>query len=143
MIRTLRLVAAAASLGAIATLAGCYYPGGAMASGCAETYESTAFLPVTLTIQNAATRETIWTCDVPVGQQLVILFNSNTRPSDPLLPDSMDWELMPAGTHYGNLENSVPMPTATSRRLVPKYRKGPEAPPPATADSGQPLGGGL
>jgi len=138
-----RRFAALAMAAAALALGGCYYPGGSMQSGGASTYESTTFFPVTVTIRNTLTQENIWTTDVPVGQQLVIWFNDNMRPGDALLPDTMDWELMPTGTRYGGLDNTVPMPSASCRAVVVTKRKGPEAPAPVSADTGAPSGDGL
>ncbi len=141
--RFIRRLAALVCASTVVFAGGCFFPGGSMQSGGASTYESTPDAPKTVTIRNTVTREDIWTCDVPVGQQLVIWFYPNTRPDDALFPDTMDWELMPAGVRYGSLDNTVPMPGATSRAVVMTLRKGPEAPPPAAADAGKPSGEGL
>jgi hypothetical protein len=140
---TRRLLAAVAIGAATLALAACYYPGGAMESGKPVTYESTSFLPLTITIQNTRTKENIWTTDVPVGQQLVIDFNEGTRQNDALLPDTMDWEIMTAGTRYGALDNTVPMPPATERAIIVTKRKAPEAPVPVSPDRGRPSGGDM
>lgn len=133
--RTLARLAAVVATASVLIAGGCYFPGGSMQSGGASTYESTPYFPMTITIRNTTTQEDIWTCDVPVGQQLVIWFNPNMRPNDAMLPDTMDWELMPAGTRYGGLDNSTPMPGPSSRVVIVTKRKGPEAPAPSTVDA--------
>jgi hypothetical protein len=135
--RTLRLLAAASLATAALFAGGCYFPGGSMQSGGASTYESTPYFPMTITIRNTVTQEDIWTCDVPVGQQLVIWFNPNERENDALLPDTMDWDLMAAGTRYGGLDNSLPVPSASCRAVIVTKRKGPESPAPVSAEAGQ------
>lgn len=141
---------AAALTLAVATLAagaggmgGCYFPGGSMQSGGASTYESTPFFPVTVTIRNTITQEDIWTCDVPVGQQLVIWFNPDARSGDAALPDTMDWEVMPAGVRYGGLDNTTPMPRASARAVIVSKRKGPEAPVQTSAEPARPSDAGM
>lgn len=141
--RTLRRLTALSMAVASLTLGGCYFPGGSMQSGGASTYESTSHFPVTITIRNTVTQEDIWTTDVPVGQQLVIWFYPNMRPKDVLLPDTMDWDLMPIGVRYGSLNNTVPMPGASSRVVIVTRRKGVEMPVPVPAHTGAPSGEGL
>ncbi|MBC7835994.1 MAG: hypothetical protein H7Y88_12975 [Phycisphaerales bacterium] len=117
-----------------AALGACYYPGGPWYSADRYTYVSTAWQPQTITLTDTRTGEVIWSQDVPVGKQLVIDFTSEDSTSDvnpvvdPAHPDMMEWEIMDAGTRFGQLDNAIAVPPADSRRVEMTLRPVPEYP---------------
>ncbi|MEQ9453955.1 MAG: hypothetical protein RLN76_05100 [Phycisphaeraceae bacterium] len=76
----------------------------ALPLGCTAnrtTYLSTTFSPKSVEVIDAINDETLWTMDVPVGQKLVLDFDSPNEDSiflfDPAPPVVMTWELHNAG----------------------------------------------
>lgn len=114
-----------ASLSLLAGCAGYYAPGGDGRSRDTFTYVSTSHMPQTITLVDTRTGESLWTTDVPVGQQLVVRFR-NLKEGEAEGTDEMRWALMPAGTRNGRLTNSVQVPSAPYRRLDGTLREGPE-----------------
>lgn len=109
-------------------LAGCtmgYHPHGQGRSNDTFTYISTSHEPKTITLVDTRTSEKIWTCEVPVGQQLVIHFLDDER-AEMRGWDTMRWRLMPAWTAWGTLDNSMSVPPYTARRVNMTLRSGPE-----------------
>lgn len=133
--------------GLAAGVGGCYYPGGPMWSADRFTYESTTWEPWTVSIEDTRTGQTFWTMDVPVGQQLVIDFNAADAGKSGMTdegshgqftPDTMRWELMPAGRRYGGLDNTLAVPPANSRLVRATLRHSPELPEEMIAAQGGP-----
>ncbi|HBS28089.1 MAG TPA: hypothetical protein DEB06_01250 [Phycisphaerales bacterium] len=110
-----------------APIAGCYGPGGSFYSDDRYTYVSKEWQPWTVSLVDTRTGETLWTVDVPVGQQLVVSFREGTGPNRNK-PDLMSWDLMEAEKYTGALRNIVPVPPSHARRLEPTLRPVPEAP---------------
>src|SRR6185436_17807064 len=84
-----------------------YSPGGYSSSGNPETYESVAHMQQTVSLVDTTKNETIWTMEVPVGQQLVVQFAENYSKENPSRPALMKWRLMERGGS-GSLDNSTP-----------------------------------
>ena len=120
--------------GAAGLLGGCHQPGGVGASLDRFTYVSEAWHPWTVNLVDTRTGETLWSVDVPVGQQITVGFREGSGPNE-FKPDMMDWGLEPAGRVGGSMPNQLPVPPAHARRLEPTLRPGPETPGTATAGS--------
>lgn len=67
------------------------------------TFESSAFSPKTVEVVDQLAQETLWAMDVPVGQKLILDFDSEREGGvfthDPTPPQTMSWELQPASRH--------------------------------------------
>lgn len=115
-------------VGVAFVLAGCtmgYHPHGQGRSNDTFTYVSTSHEPKTITLVDTRTGEKMWSCSIPVGQQLVVRFLDDER-SEERGYDVMRWRLMPAGTAWGTLDNTMNCPPNTARRLDMTLRRGPE-----------------
>lgn len=136
--RVLSGVCAASGVVALAAT-GCstYVPGGSGFSDDAYTYPSTPQTPQTVTLTDTRTGQTLWTYEIPVGRQLTVRFMRDSEPENVLTPDTMYWEEMDAGTHYGYLDNSMLVPNRDGRRLDPMVRPAPEMPTAAAPGAGQ------
>jgi hypothetical protein len=128
----LSLVAAALALGGCA-LAGpghayrAYHDeGGTGMSQDTFVYVSRPHEPKTVTLIDTRSGEAIWTYDVPVGSKLVIDFEADESEGIPERPDLMRWELMNDTELMGRLDNAIPVPAATARRLDVTLRPSPE-----------------
>lgn len=124
----MRLTIAAIALATGLSLCGCtvgYNPHGQGRSNDTFTYISTSHEPKTITLIDTRTSEKLWTCEVPVGQQLVVRFLDDER-SESRGWDTMKWRLMPAWTAWGTLDNSMSVPPNTARRIDMTLRRGPE-----------------
>lgn len=111
---------------------GCYFEGGPMASADRFTYVSSSWQPKTVSLIDTRLGETIWSVDVPVGQKLVIDFNSapsSELEQDPSRPDILQWDLMPPDQYFGSLRNKVRVPGPGARRVEMTLRPAPELPP--------------
>lgn len=120
------------SLAGLTGLAGCvpgYYPGGSLASRDLYTYESTPDAPTNITVIDWTTGEQLLQVEVPVGQQLVVRFFENHNKKNTERPDLMRWKLMKAGTTFGELDNSMPVPDYGHRRVDVSLRKNATAVP--------------
>jgi hypothetical protein len=124
-----------------ASLAGCYSPGGSGFSTDTHTYVSTSWQPTTVALRDTRTGQDIWSVDIPVGKQLVVHFRKNEAMKNTPTPEIMEWEIMDAGEMFGELDNSIPVPGGTDKRLDPKLRPAPELPPGMTG-SGAPTNQG-
>ncbi|QDU73028.1 hypothetical protein [Mucisphaera calidilacus] len=86
---------------AVLTLAVALLPLGCTANR--YTFESSAFSPKTVEVVDQLAMETVWAMDVPVGQKLILDFNSKHEGGvfthDPTPPTSMTWELQRASRH--------------------------------------------
>lgn len=127
VIGTAAAVGAGSALVGMGMLAGCHSPGGPGYSADRYTFESHEWQPYTVTLLDTRTGETVWSVDVPVGQQLVLGFRKGTGPNE-FKPDMMEWELMPAGRRFGTRNNQMPVPPAQARRIEPSLRPTPEQP---------------
>ncbi|MHC4975021.1 MAG: hypothetical protein ACYTF7_00265 [Planctomycetota bacterium] len=121
-------------LGATGTLAGClkansFQPSSNwyLAARGLSTYESTSWMPQTVTIVDARSGEAIWSVDVPVGQQVTIDFNEGGG-TDDYYPDTMRWGFFRAGTGKGPLPYRMEVPPAGARVIEPTLRPAPEWP---------------
>lgn len=124
----MRLTNAAIALAAGLSLFGCtagYHPHGQGRSNDTFTYISTSHEPKTITLIDTRTSEKLWTCEIPVGQQLVVRFLDDER-AETRGWDTMKWRLMPAWTAWGTLDNAMSVPPNTARRIDMTLRKGPE-----------------
>lgn len=108
-----------------AALAGCHKEGGFAYSNDQFTYVSDEWRPWTVTLIDSRTGESLWSIDVPVGQQLAVGFREGSGPNE-FKPDMMDWGLMPAGRWFGARNNTLPVPPSHARRLEPVLRPTPE-----------------
>lgn len=117
---------------AAATAAGCwpgYRPGGAGASIDEYTYESTVEVPKTIKLIDWTTNTTIWTLDIPPGQQAVVRFYDNHDPKNATRPALMRWQLFEIGREMGHLGNAIPAPGKDQRRVDWFKRDTPAATP--------------
>lgn len=124
----MRMMNVALALATGMCLMGCtagYHPHGQGRSNDTFTYISTSHEPKTITLVDTRTSEKLWTCEVPVGQQLVVRFMDDER-AESRGWDTMKWRLMPAGTAWGTLDNAMSVPPYTARRVDMTLRKGPE-----------------
>lgn len=123
--------------------AGCWYPGyspgGSMASRDLYTYESTPNFPQDVSVIDWTTGEKLLFVEVPVGQQLVVRFYDDYNTKNTARPALMRWKLMPAGTRFGELDNSMPVPGPNQRRLDISVRKNAEAVPKDTVPAAEPV----
>lgn len=101
--------------------------GGTGVSQDAFVYVSRAHEPKTVTLVDTRTGESLWTMDVPVGRKLVINFEPDKAGNTPGRPDLMRWELMNESDLLGRLDNAMPVPVASARRLDMTLRVGPES----------------
>lgn len=104
-----------------------YYPGGGYNSLDRFTYESTSWMPQTVTLRDTRTGEDIWSMDVPVGQKVVVWFKRGEGPGQPY-PDAMEWGLFDFDVNSGRLPNRLGVPGSDARLLVTALRPAPEMP---------------
>ena len=121
-----RLLPALLAFSALGFAAGCYSPGGSGFSTDTRTYVSSSWYPYTITVQDTRTRENFWSIDVPVGKQLVVHFREGDGIPNSATPNLLEWEIMDAGEMFGQLDNSVAIPTDV--QIVPSFRPAPELP---------------
>lgn len=121
-----RTLPALLALSSIGFSAGCYAPGGSGFSTDTHTYASSSWYPYTITVQDTRTRENFWSIDVPVGQQLVLHIRKGDGIPDSSTPDLMEWEIMDSGELFGQLSNSVAIPTDI--QIIQTLRPVPELP---------------
>jgi hypothetical protein len=124
---TVALVACSASTGCLQSKRFLPESNWYLASRDLATYPSTSWMPQTVTVVDSRTGEAIWSVDVPVGQQVVIDFNTGGG-SDEYYPDTMRWGFFAAGTGNGKLRNKIAVPPADSRVVEPSLRPAPEMP---------------
>lgn len=107
--------------------AGCHregpYPG---VSVDEFTYISRTWEPKTITVVDTRTNDSIWSVDIPVGQQLVVGFSKGTGPNE-YTPDEIVWGMFPAGKRFGARPNRMPCPPSYARRIDMKIRSTPES----------------
>ncbi|MGD9689743.1 MAG: hypothetical protein AB7K52_08835 [Phycisphaerales bacterium] len=154
---SLRTAASACSLlvvSGVLVSGGClpnyWTPGGPMGSDDRYTYESTEWLPQTVTVVDTVTQQVIWSKEVPVGKKLIMRFTEpedlyrDSRSADPELPVKLQWDIIPAEEEW-----ATPKQTSwvvKSRRVDVKLRPVPEQrdpePPAGTPTSAKPAVGG-
>jgi hypothetical protein len=94
---------------AFMTLAGCStkFPYGT--SWDRHNFVSTAHMPLTLTLVDTVTGDTVWALDIPVGKQAVVDFEHDqdwTAAQSPATPaSSMRWQILDLDSAIANLEN--------------------------------------
>jgi hypothetical protein len=134
--RIARPLAAAAALATLAIAGACsvpgFYEGGSRASNDLHVYVSRPHSPKTVSLVNTVSGETIWSVDIPVGQQLVVRFYDNQY-KDPINSAQMNWDLMKETTSFHELKNQMPVPASAYRRLDMELRSEPELPQAADA----------
>lgn len=129
---------------------------GALLTGCsasrdAHSYESTPMMPLTVTIVDTTTGESLWAMDVPVNQQLRVRFYDDRKPEDATgnRAAMMRWELTSTDKSTGKLRNEIAVPLAHSRRIdvtlrdTPEYASTGAYVPPVTTQSPPPSTGNL
>lgn len=133
-----RVAMMAAIGGAVVALAGCgqalraasgQSPGGPQRSLDMFTYESTGYLPQTVTLVDTRDQQEIWSVDIPVGQRLTVRFYDNHDGGDTTMTDRMKWVLTDASNGPRQLRNEIPCPPGWARRLDVSLRDAPEAAP--------------
>jgi len=111
-------------------LGGClsfgYREGGNMRSQDAHTYISRTWEPKTVSLIETATGETLWSVDIPVGQQLTVRFYPDNSDIGGDRPDLMRWQLFEKPTTVGQLGQSMAVPPSSNRRLEMSLREVPE-----------------
>jgi len=133
--RSVQRGAATSALLAALALGGCgmwgggaYRPGGSGYSDDTYTYVSEAWAPTNVSLVDTRTGQTLWSVEIPVGQQCVIRFHRGAEPDNEVLPDTMRWQLMTAGRETGDLFSIAPVPPASARRVDVALRRSPEMP---------------
>ncbi|MBX3365542.1 MAG: hypothetical protein KF866_12360 [Phycisphaeraceae bacterium] len=116
-----------------AVLGGCMYhgwrEGGNQRSLNAFTYISTGHRPLTITITDVRTDTPVWTMELPVGKQLSMRFEENQKSRGDLKSWTLRYAIWPAGTEYGVLDQSVPVPPQQFCRIDQTMRSIPEIGP--------------
>jgi len=114
---------------ALLAATGCssYTESGGWGSNDTYVYVSRAWTPKTVTLIDTRTGESIWSVDVPVGQQAVVRFLPD-RTDDPAFPDLITWGILPEGRNSGAFLNQMPCPPSNARLLDFSLRPAPEMP---------------
>ena len=110
-----------------------------MASRDMYTYESTPNFAQNVTVIDWTTGEKLLHVEVPVGEQLAIRFYDDYNKKNTARPALMRWKMMPAGTRFGELDNSMPVPGPNQRRLDISLRENTEAVPKTTVPAAEPV----
>lgn len=127
----------------------------ALLSGCkasldSHSYTSTPTQPMTVTLVDTTTGESLWALDVPVDQKLRVRFYDDRDPKEATgnRTAMMRWELTGPDKNSGKLRNEVAVPPAHSRRIdvtlreIPEYASsGAYVPPVRTGDTAPSTGG--
>lgn len=92
-------------------------------------FESTPLEPKTVMVIDSATGETVWTCDVPVGERLDIQFKNRPERARELGYDEMTYGLAGADERSAGRRSSVKVPPPPTRRITWVPRPAPEAYP--------------
>ncbi len=126
-----------AALAAVTVIGGCAVPGswegGSRVSDDKHVYVSRPYEPKTISVVNTATGETIWTVEIPVGEQLIVRFYDNKH-DDPIMSANMRWEITEETTDFRRMTNLMTVPGRDFRRIDMELRDTPEFPPAADAD---------
>ncbi len=98
---------------------GCQY-------GESGQYISTPDSPKTVMIVNTSTGETVWTCDVPVGERLDIAFKNNPKRAQEQGFDEMTYGLVGIDSRSAARKSTVKVPPPPTRKIVWILREIPE-----------------
>jgi hypothetical protein len=105
----------------------------ALLTGChsskdAHIYESTPMLPMTVTVVDSTTGESLWALDVPVNRKLKIRFYDDRKPDEASgnRTAMMRWDLTSTDKSSGKLSNEIAVPLSHSRRIDVTLRDIPE-----------------
>lgn len=135
-----KMLATATLAATMLAVGGCLFPavsgnyeGGSRASNDKHVYVSRPHSPKTVSLVNTTTSETLWTVEIPVGEQLVLQFYDKKH-DDPIMSSNMRWEVMEETTTARPLKNVMTVPGRNYRRLDLEIRPAPEFP--ETADAG-------
>ncbi|MBX3409259.1 MAG: hypothetical protein KF859_05170 [Phycisphaeraceae bacterium] len=90
------------------------------------TYRSVPDWPQTISLVNTATGETVWTCEVPVGQRLDMSFKYRAARANELGYDELTWTLVGTDTIPTGRRSTLRVPPPASRKLVTTLRPIPE-----------------
>ncbi|MFA6046730.1 MAG: hypothetical protein WC718_17230 [Phycisphaerales bacterium] len=112
LMRPLALLAAA--LGSALLLPGCSHE--------RYSYASTAHVPLSIAMKNTTTGETVWSYDVPVGQQLNLTFQRDADLADAQGYDDMVWTVCDLGKVDKGRTNTLRVPPPSERRLEMSVR---------------------
>ncbi len=101
---------------------------GCSSSKDAYSYESTPYQPLTVTVVDSTTGESLWAMDVPVNQKLKMRFYDDRTVDDATgnRQAMMRWDLMEPSKNSGSLNNEIAVPLAHSRRIDVTLRDVPE-----------------
>ena len=101
-----------------------------------HNFVSTRHQPLSLSLSDTTTGETIWTLDVPIGKMAVVEFDHNTDwvpAQSPALPaEKMYWDLFEPGSLIGTLRHEQDLP---GRPVIMHVRVRDEDRSPAVASS--------
>lgn len=120
-------IATAGALSILLLTGGCYFAGGPGYSADRFTYPSHSWAPQTVSLIDTRTDETLWSVDVPVGQQLVVNFIRDRGDND-TMADMMQWRVMDLGRRFGPLDNRMSVPPYDARLLDVRIREPGEMP---------------
>lgn len=90
------------------------------------SYASTAHMPLTITMKNTTSGETVWSYDVPVGQQLNLTFQRDADLADTQGYDDMVWTVADIGKSEKAKSSRLRVPPPSERRLEMTVRSGNE-----------------
>jgi hypothetical protein len=121
MIFALPMVLASTLLGGCSNLSGM----GLSASYDDFVFTSDAMSPKTVSLVDIRTKQTVWSMEVPVGQQIKISFTAGTDPKV-YMPDTMRVTEGKANTNRREFLTRIPCPGPESRRLEWSLRSVPE-----------------
>lgn len=99
--------------------------GAALLPGCSHerySYVSTAHVPLTIAMKNTTSGETVWSYDVPVGQQLNLTFQRDADLADAQGYDDMVWTVNDLGKADKGRTNTLRVPPPSERRLEMSVR---------------------
>jgi hypothetical protein len=90
------------------------------------TYRSAPDWPQTISLMDTTTGETVWTCEVPVGQRLDMSFKYRAGRANELGYDELTWTLAGSDTIPTGRKNTLRVPPPVARKLVTTLRPIPE-----------------
>lgn len=131
MPRSFRSAIFASGLLALAALAGCdngWYPEGRYVSDDKYRYDSTALEAKTVVLVDTRTNQPVYTWEIPVDKELVLLFRPGDGDANRVTPDKCEWDIWDIGTTKGTPAYTFNCPPADSRRVDMFIRAIPELP---------------
>lgn len=117
-----RLVGSVAVVAGSLSLGGCGLPFVDDRGDDNFRYDSTPFLPATVTLVDTRTEEEVWTFDVPVGNCVILHFSGNGSADDPYGDAEMEWVVKGTARYDGEARGSLQVPTRGARRIDVTYR---------------------